>query len=110
MNGKNIQGSQFSSELPTNSKQLNRITKILFHYLLALLLNIFEPKKNRIQIGNLSVQATCDNSTFVVLDVHGVLPVNKQEVTDMLEQNNVSKKLAYIVINYLLSQHSEEQS
>lgn len=108
LNGEKISGGQFSSGLPTNFDKVNSLVKKLFYYLLALLLDISE-LKNCVQIGSLSVQATCDNLTIKIFDVQGILPVNRQEITDLLEQNNVSPKIGKLILNYLLSKNSEGQ-
>lgn len=109
LNGKRISGHQFSSGFPTSFEQVHCLAEMLFYYLLVLLLDAVKPKKNCIQIGNLSVQATCGNLTIKIIDIHGVLPVNKQEISDLLEENEALQNLAHIILNYLLSKNSEER-
>lgn len=109
LNGKRISGCQFSSEFPTSFEQVHCLAEILFYYLLVLLLDAIKPKKNCIQIGNLSIQATCGKLTIKIIDIHGVLPVNKQEISDLLEKNKALQNLAHIVLNYSLSKNGEGQ-
>lgn len=109
LNGKKVSNSQCSSTSPTDVKRVNRLTKILVHYLLALLLNALEIQENSIQVGNLSVKVICGSTAIKVMDVNGVLPVNEQEIVELLEKNSISKKLENIVLDDLLSKHSEGQ-
>ena len=109
LNGENISNRRFSSASPKSFEQVHCLAEMLFYYLLVLLLNALKPEKNCIRIGNLSVRATCGNLTVEIINVHGVLPVSKQEILDLLEENGALPNLAHFVVNYLLSKNSEER-
>ena len=109
LNGENISIRRFSSASPKSFEQVHCLAEMLFYYLLVLLLNALKPEKNCIRIGNLSVRATCGNLTVEIINIHGVLPVSKQEISDLLEEEGVLPNLIHVIVNYLLSKNSEGQ-